>query len=220
MMLPTNRFPHVAVNFLTGYIYCAYNDKVTPVSPDKSDIFFVQSTDGGDTWSEPTQVNDDGTTTDQWEPNVVVSMAGDQLGIFYYSRQEDPVSDNLFKYYGRIGTISGGTVTFAPSFAISDTPSFPENRDSTAQPAFMFNYNQASAADNGFHVTWSDNRNDLPGCSPKKDPNCYYQSIPLGVGTPTPTPTVTPSATSSPTATPVPRPRPTPRSRPTPAPRP
>jgi hypothetical protein len=224
--LPTNRFPHVAVNPVNGNIYCAYNDKTTPGSPDKSDIFFVQSTDGGATWSAPTKVNDDGTTTDQWEPNVVVSPAGDQLGVFYYSRQEDPVNNNLFKYYGRIGTISGGTVTFAPSFAISDTPSFPENRDSTAQAAFMFNYNQASAAVDTFHVTWSDNRNDLPGCSPKKDPNCYYQSIPLGVGTPTPTPTVTPTSTPTATATPtptstaIPRPTPTPRPHPTPLPRP
>src|SRR5262249_50613556 len=79
-----------------------------------------------------------------------------------------------------------------------------------------------------FDVTWSDNRSGLPSCAPLKDPNCYYQSISLGNGTPTPTPTstpmATPTATSTPTATPRPsptsRPVPTPRARPTPAPRP
>jgi hypothetical protein len=220
--IPTNRFPHVAVSPVSGNIYCAYNDKVAPASPDKSDIFFVQSTDGGTTWSMPTQVNDDGTTTDQWEPNVVVSPAGDRLGIFYYSRQEDTANNNLFKYYGRIGTISGSTVTFAPSFAVSDTPSFPEDRDTTVNLAFMFNYNQAYPRPGFFDVTWSDNRSDLPGCPPKKDPNCYYQSISLGIGTPTPTPTTTPTATPTmtPTATPLARPTPTPRPRPTPASRP
>jgi hypothetical protein len=216
--LQTNRFPHVAVNPVSGNIYVAYNDKISPISSDKSDIFFVQSTDGGTTWSMPTQVNDDGTTTDQWHPNVVVSTAGDRLGIFYYSRQEDTANDNLFKYYGRIATISGGTVTFAPGFAVSDTPSFPENRDPVVEVNVMSDYDQAYARPGFFDVTWSDNRDDLPGCPPLKDPNCYYQSIPLGNGTPTPTPTATPTVT--PTATPTPTPTATPRSRPTPRPRP
>jgi hypothetical protein len=216
----TNRFPHVAVNPIGGEIYCAYNDKITPASPDKADIFFVQSTDGGTTWSAPIQVNDDGTTTDQWSPNVVVSPAGDKLGIFYYSRQEDPTNNNLFKYYGRIGSISGGTVTFAPSFAVSDTLSFPEVRDTVLGGPYMGDYDQANARPGFFDVVWSDNRSDLPGCPPFKDPNVYYDQIPLGMGTPTPTPTPTPTVTPAPTPTSTPRVTPTPRPRPTPCPRP
>jgi hypothetical protein len=220
--LQTNRFPHVAVNPVSGNIYVAYNDKVTLGSPDKADIFFVQSTDGGTTWSMPTQVNDDGTATDQWQPNVVVSPEGDRLGIFYYSRQQDQANNNLFKYYGRIATISGGTVTFAPGFAVSDTQSFPEIRDPVVEGNVMSDYDQAYARPGFFDVTWSDNRDDLPGCPPLKDPNCYYQSIPLGNVTPTPTPAPTPTATPTPTVTPTPtpRPHPTPRPRPTPLPRP
>ena len=34
----TNRFPHVAVNPVSGNIYCAYNDKVTAADPDNSNI--------------------------------------------------------------------------------------------------------------------------------------------------------------------------------------
>src|SRR5207244_1917458 len=105
----SNTFPHAAVNPVSGNIYVAYNK--SPGGGDKANIFFVQSTDGGATWSAPVTVNDDGTTTDQWQPNVVVSPAGDKIGIFYYSRQEDTVSNNLFKYYGRIGTISVGLLT-------------------------------------------------------------------------------------------------------------
>jgi hypothetical protein len=91
----SNRFPHPAVNPVSGNIYVAYNDKALSGDPDKSNIYFVQSTDGGATWSARTQVNDDGNTTDQWTPNVVVSPAGDKIGIFYYSRQEDTATNNL-----------------------------------------------------------------------------------------------------------------------------
>ncbi|PYL61428.1 MAG: hypothetical protein DMF24_07225, partial [Verrucomicrobia bacterium] len=210
----SNRFPHVAVNPGSGNIYCAYNDKVTVADPDKSNIYLVQSTDGGATWSARTQVNDDATTTDQWFPNVVVTPAGDKIGIFYYSRQDDTVNNNLFKYYGRIGNSSGGTVTFpSASFAVSDTLSYPEfGRDSVVGSLYMGDYDQAYARAGSFDVTWSDNRSDLPGCPPKKDPNVYYQSIAVA----TPTPTTTPTASPTPTATPTASPSPTGTSTPTP----
>jgi uncharacterized repeat protein (TIGR01451 family) len=176
----SNTFPHVAVNPVSGNIYVAYNQH--GAGADKSDIFFVQSTDGGANWSSATQVNDDGTTTDQWFPNVVVSPCGDAIGIFYYSRQEDTANNNLFKYYGRVGSISGGTVTFAPSSAVSDTASFPElNRDSVVNTGYMGDYDIAYARPGFFDVTWSDNRNDLPGCPPKKEPDVFYQSIAVGL---------------------------------------
>jgi len=198
----TSRFPHVAVNPVSGNLYVAYNDKITSGSTDKSDIFFVQSTDGGATWSARTQVNDDGTTTDQWTPNVVVSPAGDKIGIFYYSRQDDTVNNNLFKYYGRIGSISGGIITFGSSFAVSETQSFPEfGRDSVVVPTYMGDYDQAYARSEFFDVVFSDNRDDLPSGAPRKDPNVYYQSVLSGTPTPTPTATSTPTPTATPTAT-------------------
>ena len=235
----SDKFPHVAVNPVSGNIYVAYDDKGT--GADKADIFFVQSTDGGVTWSAPTEVNDDATITDQWSPSIVVSPSGDTLGIFYYSRQDDTANNNLFRYYGRIATISGGTVTFAPSVAVSDVQSLPEvGRDAEVNSLYMGDYDSAAATSGFFHIVWSDNRADLPGCPPIKDPDVYYDKIVLGQPTPTasptpiptatPTPTPTPSATviPTPTATPTPTARPTPtprrqpsvRPRPSPAPRP
>ena len=215
----SNEFPHAAVNPISGNVYVTY-DNDGPGS-DKADVFFVQSTDGGATWSAPIRVNDDATTTDQWQPTIVVSPAGDRLGIFYYSRQEDPANNNLFKYYGRTATISGGTVTFLSSAAVSDTASLPEfGRDSVVNSVYMGDYQQAFATSDFFHIAWADNRDDFPLGPPRKDPNMYYDKIALG--TPTPTPTATPTATVTPTATPTstPRPVPTPRPRPTPPPRP
>ncbi len=176
----SNEFPHAAVNPVSGHIYVTYDNDAP--GGDKADVFMTMSTDGGATWSASTRVNDDATTTDQWQPTIAVTPNGNNIGIFYYSRQEDPGSNNLFKYYGRTGTISGSTVTFSPSFAISDVGSLPEfGRDAVVNSVYMGDYNHASvtASPTAFHVVWSDNRNDLPGGAPRKDPNVYYENIPI-----------------------------------------
>jgi hypothetical protein len=178
-MFRSNGFPHAAVNPVSGSIYVTYNSDGP--GTDRGDVFVVQSTDGGATWGTPSKVNDDVTTTDQWQPTLAVTPEGDKLGIFYSSRQEDP-SNNLFKYYGRIADISGSTLTFTPSFAISDTASLPEfGRDSVVNPTYMGDYNTAYATTGFFHVVWSDNRDDLAGGAGRKDPNVYYKAIDLGL---------------------------------------
>ena len=143
----SSEFPHAAVNPLTGNVYVTYDNR--GAGGDKADIFLTQSTDGGATWSAPVKVNDDSTTTDQWQPTVVVSTMGDRLGIFYYSRQEDPATNNLFKYYGRVGTISGGAVTFMPSFPVGDTALPRQSRLYSVEYAFAIwvDHNQA-------YVSW------------------------------------------------------------------
>ena len=176
----SNEFPYVAVNPVTGHVYVAFNDN--PAGADKADVYLVMSTDGGATWSSRILVNDDGTTTDQWMPAMAVTPDGSRLGVFYYSRQEDPVDNNLFRYYGRLAVVAGPTLTFLPSFAVSDTPSLPEfGRDSLVNSVYMGDYNGAAATPGAFHVVWSDNRDDLPGGAPRKDPNVYYDKIPLGL---------------------------------------
>jgi hypothetical protein len=181
----SNEFPHAAVNPLSSNdIYVTYNNK--GLGADKANIFLTQSTNGGATWSAPVKVNDDSTTTDQWQPTVVVSPGGDKLGIFYSSRQDDPTNNNLFRYYGRVGDILGGTVTFTPSFAVSNTASLPEfGRDSVVNSTYMGDYNQVYATPDFFHIVWSDNRDNLPGGAPRKDPNVYYNRVTLNPPTPT-----------------------------------
>ncbi len=175
----SSEFPHVSVNPVSGHLYLVYNNDGT--GADKADVHITTSTDGGATWSSPTKVNDDATTTDQWQPTIAVTPDGGRLGVFYYSRQEDPDSNNEFKYYGRIASISGATLTFGTSFAISDVPSLPEfGRDSFINTVYMGDYNHAVATADAFHVVWSDNRDDLSGGAPRKDPNVYYDKIILG----------------------------------------
>jgi len=187
----SNGFPHVAVNPVNGNLYVVYNNN--PAGTDKADIQLVQSTNGGASWSVPVRVNDDATLTDQWQPTLAITPDGTKLGVFYSSRQED-ASNNLFKYYGRIATLSGATTTFGASEPISDVASIPEfGRDSLIVATYMGDYNFAAATNDAFHVVWSDNRSPhpMPGAAPRMDPNVYYDKIPLSAP---PAPNVTASS--------------------------
>ena len=173
----SNSFPHVAINPVSGHIYVTYNNN--PAGVDKGDVFMTMSTDGGATWSAPVRVNDDLTTTDQWQPTIAVSPDGLNLGIFYYSRQEDPFNNNLFKYYCRTAAISGATVTFRPSGPVSDVAAVPEfGRDAVINSTYMGDYQQAAATATGFYVSWADSRSDLAIGPPRKDPNVYFAKVP------------------------------------------
>jgi hypothetical protein len=194
----SNEFPHATVNPVNGNIYATFANN--PDGVDKADIFVAQSTDGGATWGAPIRVNDDATTTDQWQPTLAVTPDGANLGIFYYSRQEDPVDNNLFKFYGRTASISGSTLTFSPSFAISDVASLPEfGRDSLINPTYMSDYDQAVATQGAFHVIWSDNRDDLPDGAGRKDPNVFYKRIDLNIHVTTTVPAVASVISNQPT---------------------
>src|SRR5215467_4929793 len=193
----SSEFPHAAVNPVNGNIYVTFANK--PAGVDKADIFVVQSTTGGASWGAPIRVNDDATTTDQWQPTLAVTPDGSNLGIFYYSRQEDP-ANNLFKFYGRTASISGSTLAFSPSFAISDVASLPEfGRDSVVNPTYMGDYDMAVGTSGAFHVAWADNRFDLPGGAPRKDPNVFYKRIDLTIHVTTTVPAVASIISTQPT---------------------
>src|SRR5262249_43321607 len=66
----SSEFPHAAVNPVNGNVYVTFANN--PAGVDKADIFVAQSTDGGATWGAPVRVNDDATTTDQWQPTLAV----------------------------------------------------------------------------------------------------------------------------------------------------
>src|SRR5215510_4899449 len=112
----------------------------------------------------------------------------------------NPVNGNMFKFYGRTASISGPTLAFTPSFAISDVASLPEfGRDSVINPTYMGDYDMAVATLGAFHVVWADNRNDLPGGAPRKDPNVFYKRIDLTIHVTTTVPAVASVISNQPT---------------------
>lgn len=172
--------PQVVVHPTTGNLFLIFADK--PKNPkDRADIFLVQSTDGGQTWSPRLRVNDDATTTDQWQPALAITPDGERVGIFWYDRRLDTANNNLIDRYGVIGSVSGSTVTFGQNFRITDE-SFPPAfaQDDQVGPTYMGDYDQAVADDRYFYTTWADNRLANPNYAPHvNQPDVRFAKIPI-----------------------------------------
>ena len=87
-------FPSVSIDNNNGTLYVAYSARN---GFDQADIFLVKSNDNGNTWSDPIQVNDDGTSNDQWMPSVAVTSNG-VIGIIFYDRRNDPNNFDIDLY--------------------------------------------------------------------------------------------------------------------------
>lgn len=161
----TNSFPHAAVNPVSGEVYVVFNDDVPGV--DKANVFLVNSADGGSTWSSPMRVNDDQTTTDQWQPTVAVSGDGTRLCVVWYDRRND-ASNDLISTYAAVAKLATGTVNFNGNSALSDQV-FPAvfGVDTFINGTYMGDYNQVVAAGDCFLTTWGDNR-DLSLAEPTR----------------------------------------------------
>ena len=64
--------PSMAVDRQNGHLYLVWNDGRF----DEGDILISRSTDRGEHWSTPLQVNDDATDNDQFMPAVAVNPDG------------------------------------------------------------------------------------------------------------------------------------------------
>jgi len=74
-----------------GHLYLAYND----FNGTQYNTFFVQSTDGGQTWSTPVAVNDDihsGKVADHFQPAVAAGPGG-AVAVAFYDRRADCPTD-------------------------------------------------------------------------------------------------------------------------------
>lgn len=177
--------PRLGVNPVTGQLYLAYVDD--PAGADKADIFLKVSNDGGATWSDATRMNLDPGTNDQWQPALAVTPDGRFLGVFWYDRRNDP-ENNRIQYVGRQCALEAITnPTCGAEELVSDTSFLPEfGRDSSLDPVYAGDYDDVSATNEFFHVSWGDNRLDLAGGSGRKDPNVFHRAVavpePRGIG--------------------------------------
>jgi hypothetical protein len=125
--------------FANGRIYVAYADLQSPTSSvDRGDIFVAEATTNSNHWlGTPIvrKVNNDRTSTDQWNPSIASDPAGTQLFIGYYSRQNDPVTNSWIMAYGAKAYITNGlaAATFE-CFPISSTGFLPVFAGTNAAP--------------------------------------------------------------------------------------
>ncbi|HKA17001.1 MAG TPA: sialidase family protein [Blastocatellia bacterium] len=160
----TNSFPCIVVD-KNGFAHIVYNGTSSAIGPDRSDVFYIRSTDGGSTFSTPLKINDDGTSTTQMFPSIAAASDG-TLGVKWWDRRNDPLSDSLTDVYMAISNDSGAS--FGKNFRITDHNWVfgPSELGS-----YHGDYDGITSDGSNFFLSWSDERNS--------DPDAYFTQIPL-----------------------------------------
>ena len=144
---------------------------------DKADVFFVRSTDGGASWTNPVPVNTVW-TNDQWMPVLAVKPDGTQLFIAWYDRRND-TNNSLIDFYGRWATVAtNGEVTFGTEFKISTT-NFPPVFAGTLTVNTNQGHYDPVYPPGGVNLNWWYPEWPAPPPSPDQDPNV---TVPAYIG--------------------------------------
>ncbi len=123
---------------------------------DVVDVFYRRSTDNGATWGPEVQLNDDGTTTDQWFPTVSAGPSG-RIIATWYDRRSDVGGNYLFEYYMRVS--EDGGATWQPSVLVSDVQS-PVYLDPNLATCYHGDYDTQVQDASYAYIQWSDDRTD------------------------------------------------------------
>ncbi len=152
-------------------IHYAYAGKGT-ASGDTGDIYYVRSTDNGNTWSAPIKLNDDtgGQFKTQWMPSVSVNynpaspLPQGKVTVSWYDRRSATSACNNVTdpgcSYERYGVQSADNgATWGANFAISSQiiPQ-PAQEDPGVQSCYAGDYDYSTALGSSAYVTWTDGR--------------------------------------------------------------
>ncbi|NNL21730.1 MAG: exo-alpha-sialidase, partial [Ignavibacteriaceae bacterium] len=119
----TRPYPFIAADQTNGpyrgRLYCVYASNTPAGNGNKPDIFCRYSTDLGATWSSPTVINDDPSTTNhnQWHPSVWCDTQTGRLFAKWMDTRDTPTSDSAYIY---ASYSDDGGVTWAPNQRISN----------------------------------------------------------------------------------------------------
>jgi hypothetical protein len=150
----TNSFPSMTVD-KSGAVHIVY-DAWTRSLVDRSDIFYVRSTDGGNTFSSPLQLNDDSSTSTQFLPSIAAASDG-TLGVKWWDRRNDLPGDSLTDVYMTIS--HDGGASFGKNFRVTNQNWFFGPLEIGFAGGYHGDYDGITADANNFYVSWSDERN-------------------------------------------------------------
>lgn len=164
----SNSFPSIAVD-RNNVVHIVFGAVPAIPGQDRSDIFYVRSTDGGATFSAPRKINDDNTTASQLLPALAAAADG-TVGVRWWDRRNDPVNDTLTDVYMAVTTDGGNS--FSKNFRITDTNwPFGPNLERSIRVGYHGDYDALATAGNNFFVSWSDERGT--------DPDVFLAQVPV-----------------------------------------
>lgn len=174
----SNSFPSIAVD-QRGTVHVVYAatpaNNVTATGTDRSDIFYVRSTNSGQTFSSPIKINDDKTSTSQSNPSIAISADG-TVGIRWWDRRNDPILDSLTDVY--MATSTNGGASFGSNFQVSNHNWSFGAIESNIAFGYHGDYDTITTFGNDFYVAWSDERNE--------NPDVYFSKLPSNFNPKTP----------------------------------
>ena len=110
-----------AINGIVHYVYTQHG-----TGSDPGDVYYIRSTDRGQTFSTPLKLNTDSTTRPNWQPNLSVSPSGTLFAVWYDARESTSctLGDSAvpcYRMWARKSTDNG--VTWLPDDMFSDVVS-------------------------------------------------------------------------------------------------
>jgi hypothetical protein len=200
---------------------------VLPAGRSTTDVMFVRSTDGGQTFSAPLRINDDANFQSNWHWFGTLSVAPNgRIDIVWFDTRDAANHTDSKLFY--TWSLDGG-VTWAPNMAVSNSFNPFEGYPNQNK---IGDYITIVSDNLGGEVAYSATFNFNPNSGQHEQDVYFLRVLPMGpppetptptataTATPTPTATATPTPTGTPRMTPTPRSEPSVRPRPTPAPRP
>jgi len=162
-----NSFPSVVVD-RTGTVHITYDAEPVLDGPDRSDVFYVRSTDGGHTFSSPVRLNDDATTTTQLFPSIAAAADG-TLAVKWWDRRNDPAGDNLTDVYMTISTDGGNS--FSRNFRVTNHNWVFAPVQAGFAASYHGDYDGITSDGSNFYLSWSDERSG--------NPDAFFAFVPL-----------------------------------------
>lgn len=125
-----------------GNIYINWSDQRN--GTDDTDIWFVSSTDGGNTWSNPLRVNNDAPGKQQFFSSMTVDQATGYIYVVFYDRRYR--SGSMTDVYMAVSKDGGQSFT---NFIISESPFTPSSA------VFFGDYTHIAAHNNVVRPIWA-----------------------------------------------------------------
>src|SRR6266478_2778570 len=189
-----------AYNGVVHYVYAQHG-----TGSDPGDVYYIRSTDKGQTFSAALKLNTDATTRPQWQPNVSVSPTGIVFAVWYDARESASCTRGspgvpCYRMWARRSTDNGASWLTDQTFSDVVSP-LPAQPDPGIQATYAGDYDYATSSSNQHLHAWVDGRVSIGGSS-QQDAFHDRQST-TGAPSPTPTPTATATATVAPSPTPT-----------------